>query len=1141
MAQALSTELQLDALLSSGFTDAFKGASSLMDDLKKESADLRKQLMSIGKEADEIDKIGKSSEHLRTDFRLLERQINETSRAQERFGESRSFFRKAGIGARALGEDIKGIGRAARNTVLAITGLGTAAAVALSPSEEVLSFDQTIAGIGAIAPEVDATGIETLKSEIRGLSNDYGIAASEIADSHKQLTRNLGFEGAQETISAAVEFQTATGLSVTDLEEELSTARVSLGIDTPAETREFLELLTQAQRGGIKLDNIDLGDMETLQQRTGEDVFGEGFQREFITTLAFKQVDSFQFADYAEAFQEDFARAVVVTPTMDVKEIMKAGENIAVLEQYGLSAEDGILGAMQAFQSLGDEQQAAFREQLAPVLGEQTIEVIARGSEALPQITQQVDQILGDSKGLTESAKEVASTWSSVWGRIGKTGGNALGTLQEQFGQVFGPSLLSVAENFFTFIDTHKGEIKNFFTGIRDGITPVISKVWTTVKEAYPDIKQFATEVWDELRSQFELIRPPLEAVGGVIVDIATGVKDFLKEHPRLVATVISGVVAWKAYQIAAGGVSVATDLIKGSISHVRGHMHRLNAVILENQRVQGTLKSASLSISKVFSGIGAAALGAIPGIGAMGASISAALIPALPVILPVAGAAALLGGAGLLIYKNWDGISDFFSNHFTTIRDTLMFVFPPLGLLTGFAGVIKDNWEPIKEFFSTVWETVGLAAQVAWQGIQYLALSSVAIVKNVWGGITGFFGNLWGGVHDFFMASPLAPIFEGMVDGIKMVVSPLLDFFKNFWENVSEMAGKAIGWITGLFEKINKHLGGWGDELRKENEKLRKDLNIGQEIKQEQETRFDTFVDAGVFTRLLDSMHQLQRGNEEGVFNLDKSTLDALKENREFVMQIAKTGMTEDGRIGVDDEDFNQIRKIYDDIGKIHQKANFEMEKQKAQEVMEKPGAPSTAELEDIIKSYLSEGSQGVTTAPLSTMPLGGGSFATKEIVDVSLGILAETRKQTLLMENFNQAESPVLDVLELPMVEFTYPALEMPSLEMPTIETPMVQVGESPVLETPMVQVGESPVLETPMVQVEAPTVEVEDLATPAPADVQVQQTQEAAESETQPSSVTINFSPTINQQPGQSNEELVQMLMEELEKQKGTFLVQ
>ena len=1125
MAQALSTELQLDALLSSGFTDAFKGASSLMDDLKKESSDLRKELMKIGKESDEIDKIGKSSEHLRQDMRLLERQITETTRAQERFGESRSFFRKAGIGARALGEDIKGIGRAARNTVLAITGLGTAAAVALSPSEEVLSFDQTIAGIGAIAPEVDATGIETLKSEIRGLSNDYGIAASEIADSHKQLTRALGFAGAQETISAAVEFQTATGLSVTDLEEELSTARVSLGIDTPSETREFLELLTKAQRGNIRLEGIDLGDMETLQKRTGENIFGENFKRELVTALSFKSVESFEFSDHAQAFQEGFAEASNI-PALDIslptaelkaaqKEIAEAGDNLKLLGKYGLDAEDGILGAMRVFQDLSDEQQAAFRKDLAPIFGSQTVEVISRGSEALPQITQQVDQILGDTKGLTESADEVASTWSSVWGRIGKTGGNALGTLQEQFGQVFGPSLLSVAENFFTFIDTHKGEIKNFFTGIRDGITPVISKVWTTVKEAYPDIKQFATEVWDELRSQFELIRPPLEAVGGVIVDIATGIKDFMKEHPRLVATVISGVAAWKAYQIAAGGVSVATDLIKGSISHVRGHMHRLNAVILENQRVQGTLKSASLSISKVFSGIGAAALGAIPGIGAMGASISAALIPALPVILPVAGAAALLGGAGLLIYKNWDGISDFFSNHFTTIRDTLMFVFPPLGLLTGFAGVIKDNWEPIKEFFSTVWETVGLAAQVAWQGIQYLALSSVAIVKNVWGGITGFFGNLWGGVHDFFMASPLAPIFEGMVDGIKMVVSPLLDFFKNFWENVSEMAGKAIGWITGLFEKINKHLGGWGDELRKENEKLRKDLNIGQEIKQEQETRFDTFVDAGVFTRLLDSMHQLQRGNEEGVFNLDKSTLDALKENREFVMQIAKTGMTEDGRIGVDDEDFNQIRKIYDDIGKIHQKANFEMEKQKAQEVMEKPGAPSTAELEDIIKSYLSEGSQGVTTAPLSTMPLGGGSFATKEIVDVSLGILAETRKQTLLMESFNQAESPVLDVLELPMVEFTYPALEMPSLEMPTIETPMVQV--------------------------EAPTVEVEDLATPAPSDIQVQQTQEAAESETQPSSVTINFSPTINQQPGQSNEELVQMLMEALEKQRDTFLVQ
>ena len=286
--QKLSTTLQLDAVLSGGYKQAFTSASDLMSDLKKESSDLKKELMKIGKEADGIDKVGESSKELREDMKLLERQIKETGRATEKFGTARSHFRSASIGARAFKEDLAGILNTAKTAAIAVAGIGTAAAVALSPSEELLAFDQAVAGIAAISPEVDAAGIEETKAQIRELSHTYGKSANEIAGMHQQLTRTLGFEGAQETITTAVQFQTATGLSITEIEDELATARISLGVDTPAETKEFLELLQQAHAQGIKIDNIDLGDLETLRARTGEDVFGENFQREFLTTIAFQ-------------------------------------------------------------------------------------------------------------------------------------------------------------------------------------------------------------------------------------------------------------------------------------------------------------------------------------------------------------------------------------------------------------------------------------------------------------------------------------------------------------------------------------------------------------------------------------------------------------------------------------------------------------------------------------------------------------------------------------------------------------------------------------------------------------------------------------------------------------------------------------
>ena len=440
--QTLSTELQLDALLASGFEDAFSSASDLMSDLKKESAQLQKQLGTLGSEHKELDKLGKATDGIRDEMRLLEAQIRETNRATERFGEARSHFRKASIGARALKSDLIGILNTAKNAALAIAGISAASIAALKPDQELLEFDQTINKIGLLAPELDASGIKELKSEIRGLSNDYGIAAVEIASQHQQLTADLGFEMAQQTIETAIHFQTVTGLAITDLEEELDTARVSLGIDTPDETKEFLTLLAEAKAGGIKIDNLDLGDLETLRERTGQDVFGEAFQREFLTTIGFRQVDSFQYGDYSPMFQEEINLRTNIIPGMKDKELEKALSNMRALEKYGIRAEEGLVGAMSVYRQLSEEQRKTFAVELEPALGPQLVEIITRaGTDAYGDVVKQLEKILGLDLNMEKEADKISSTWSIMWERIGDTGGNALGILREQFAGVFGPPI----------------------------------------------------------------------------------------------------------------------------------------------------------------------------------------------------------------------------------------------------------------------------------------------------------------------------------------------------------------------------------------------------------------------------------------------------------------------------------------------------------------------------------------------------------------------------------------------------------------------------------------------------------------------------------------------------------------------------
>ena len=563
--QQLSTQLRIDAALGGNFERTFASAGGLLRDMQNETKTLRGDLGKLSKSADDLEKIGESADHIRKDMVRLESAIEKTERAASQFGDADRYFRSAGIGVKALGSDVKSLAKTAATAVGIFTGLGTAAAAALAPSEDVLSFNQELefsANIGGIQDE--GMFAET-RDYLRQLSNDYGIAAAEIAQTHTQLVRNLGFEGATETIAAAVEFETITGTGIGDIEDELATARISLGIDTPAETREFLNLLGKAHQQGIKIDNIDLGDMETLIKRTGEDVFGQNFQREFLTTIAFRQVDSFQFADYAQAFQEEISRATLITPNMELKDVKIAQENIAALEKWGIRAEDGIVGAMRAYQQLNDQDRLAFFADIEPVLTAMPAEVIARGSEALPQITAQVNAIM-ERGNIAADAQEMVDTWSGAWGRIGVIGQNSLGILQEEFAQTFAPDI-SRLQGVFDFIVSHRDTIRNFFEGVRDTFTPIVEKVFSAISTGLPIFWEFAKDVWGELRAQWEPLAPVAGAIADRVWQIVRAVTGFVRDHPRLVATVISGVAAWKAYRFVSDSVQVGFDTVGGVIA----------------------------------------------------------------------------------------------------------------------------------------------------------------------------------------------------------------------------------------------------------------------------------------------------------------------------------------------------------------------------------------------------------------------------------------------------------------------------------------------------------------------------------------------------------------------------------------------
>ena len=130
-----------------------------------------------------------------------------------------------------------------------------------------------------------------------------------------------------------------------------------------------------------------------------------------------------------------------------------------------------------------------------------------------------------------------------------------------------------------------------------------------------------------------------------------------------------------------------------------------------------------------------------------------------------------------------------------------------------------------------------------------------------------------------------------------------------------------------------------------------------------------------------------------------------------------------------------------------------------------------------------------GVTTVTAGTQRV---SVSTKEVVDVSLGILSETRKQTLLMEashtdrdevtpEVDRAEaidSPSVEVIgdgcrsngRCRQIDSPQVAVESPQMEVIS-EMPQAAIEQTPIFDTPELAM-QMPPIESPSVEIESPS---------------------------------------------------------------------
>ncbi|MHA1302198.1 MAG: phage tail tape measure protein [Candidatus Heimdallarchaeaceae archaeon] len=170
---------------------------------------------------------------------------------------------------------------------------------------------------------------------------------------------------------------------------------------------------------------------------------------------------------------------------------------------------------------------------------------------------------------------------------------------------------------------------------------------------------------------------------------------------------------------------------------------------------------------------------------------------PVTWIVLGIVAALAALIAIGILVWKNWDKIKQFFINLWDKVKNAFktawewiknMFLnYTPYGL-------IIQHWDKIKQFFVDLWDKVKQIFINVWEGIKniFFNYTPYGLVISHWEEIVSWFQDMWARVKEAFVVAGEA-IWNWMLDwipGLNIIVENwdlIVEAFRAGWDKIKD------------------------------------------------------------------------------------------------------------------------------------------------------------------------------------------------------------------------------------------------------------------------------------------------------------------------------------------------------------------
>lgn len=149
-----------------------------------------------------------------------------------------------------------------------------------------------------------------------------------------------------------------------------------------------------------------------------------------------------------------------------------------------------------------------------------------------------------------------------------------------------------------------------------------------------------------------------------------------------------------------------------------------------------------------------------------------------------------------ILLWKNWDTVSQWLSESWAWIKDVAKTTWD--GIKSAFSTAMKwiadtatSVWNSIKSFFSGIWNGIKSMAASVFNGI-------ASFLSGIWNGIKTTASNIWNGIK-----SGITNVWEGIKSGISNAIDRIKGTITGLWDKASEIAGKIKSAFSNLFGGI--------------------------------------------------------------------------------------------------------------------------------------------------------------------------------------------------------------------------------------------------------------------------------------------------------------------------------------------------